>query len=66
MRTTLILNGKLLNEAKKWTSLPTKTSIINEALRLVIQMKKRAKLIEMAGKVKLSVNTDITRGRTIK
>ncbi|GMO68210.1 MAG: hypothetical protein Nk1A_6880 [Endomicrobiia bacterium] len=63
MRTTLIINDKLFEEAKELTGLPTKTAVINEALRLATQIKKREKLIELAGKVKLSFDTNITRNR---
>ncbi len=64
MRTTLVLNENLLAEAMKWTGATTKTAVINEALYQIIQMKKRLKLIEMAGKVDLNINLDITRNRT--
>jgi Arc/MetJ family transcription regulator len=63
MRTTLDLNEALLNEAMKWTGIVTKTAVINEALRETIAHKKRMRLIEMAGKVKLNVDLDITRAR---
>ncbi|GHV91742.1 hypothetical protein AGMMS50268_22450 [Spirochaetia bacterium] len=58
MRTTLDLN-----EALQWTGEPTKTAIINEALKQVIDSRKRMKLIEMAGTVKLDVDPDVTRNR---
>jgi Arc/MetJ family transcription regulator len=63
MRTTLIINDTLLAEAMKWAGSSTKTAAINEALRLMTHVKKRERLIELAGKVKLSVDTDITRNR---
>jgi Arc/MetJ family transcription regulator len=64
MRTTLDLNETLLTEAMKWTGEPTKTAVINEALKQVIELRKRMKLIEMAGTVKLDVDLDITRKRS--
>jgi Arc/MetJ family transcription regulator len=63
MRTTLDLNENLLEEAMKWTGSATKTAAIHEALRQVIQHQKRLKLIEMAGKMKLDIDLDITRKR---
>ncbi|WP_010257472.1 type II toxin-antitoxin system VapB family antitoxin [Treponema primitia] len=63
MRTTLNLNETLLSEAMKWTGEPTKTAVINEALKEIITHRKRMRLIEMAGKVKLDVNLDVTRKR---
>ena len=64
MRTTLDLNETLLTEAMKWTGESTKTAVINEALKQVIDYRKRMKLVEMAGKVKLDVDLDITRKRS--
>jgi Arc/MetJ family transcription regulator len=63
MRTTLDLNETLLAEAMKWTGETTKTATINEALRQVIKSRKRAKLVDFAGKLHLDVNLDITRKR---
>ncbi|MDR1997634.1 MAG: type II toxin-antitoxin system VapB family antitoxin [Candidatus Margulisbacteria bacterium] len=63
MRTTLDLNNTLLMQALKWTGQPTKTAAINEALRQAIQAGKRARLIELAGKVKLPVDINRTRKR---
>jgi Arc/MetJ family transcription regulator len=63
MRTTLDLNETLLMEAMKWTGETTKTAAINEALKQVIQYRKRMKLIDMAGKIKLDVDLNITRKR---
>jgi Arc/MetJ family transcription regulator len=63
MRTTLDLDKELLNEAMKWTGGTTKTSVINEALKEIIKNRKRLKLVEMAGKVKLEVDINVTRSR---
>jgi Arc/MetJ family transcription regulator len=63
VRTTLNLDEALLTDAMKWTGAATKTAAINEALQQVIQAQKRKKLIEMAGKMKLNVDLDITRKR---
>ncbi|MDR2898566.1 MAG: type II toxin-antitoxin system VapB family antitoxin [Spirochaetaceae bacterium] len=63
MRTTLDLNETLLKEAMRWIGAETKTAVINEALNQLIRMKKRMKLIEMAGKVALDVDLDATRNR---
>ena len=64
MRTTLNLNETLLTEAMKWTGAPTKTAVINEALKQVIDFRKRMKLVEMAGKVQLDIDLDSTRKRS--
>jgi Arc/MetJ family transcription regulator len=64
MRTTLDLDSTLLDEAMKWTGESTKASVINEALKEIIRNRKRLRLVEMAGKVKLEVNINATRNRT--
>jgi Arc/MetJ family transcription regulator len=64
MRTTLDLDKKLLDEAMKWTGESTKTSVINEALKEIIKNRKRLRLVEMAGKINLEVDINITRSRT--
>jgi Arc/MetJ family transcription regulator len=63
MRTTLDLNDTLLEEAMKWTGETTKTATVNEALKQVIQYRKRMNLIGMAGKIKLEVDLNTTRKR---
>ena len=64
MRTTLDLNETLIAEAMKWTGETTKTATINEALKQMINFKKRVKLVEYAGKLNLDVNLDTTRKRS--
>jgi Arc/MetJ family transcription regulator len=61
MRTTLDLNEALLDKAMKWSGISTKTAVIDEALKEVIAHRKRMRLIEMAGNVKLDVDLNITR-----
>ncbi len=63
MRTTLDLDESLLTEAMKWTGETTKTGAINEALKQIVKFKKRIKLLDLAGKVKLDVDLDATRER---
>jgi metal-responsive CopG/Arc/MetJ family transcriptional regulator len=53
MRITLDLDKTLLDEAMKWTGESTEASLINEALKELINNRKRLRLIEMAGKVKI-------------
>ena len=63
MRTTLDLDEGLLSEAMRWTGETTKTGVINEALKQIVSFRKRLRLIDMAGKVKLDVDLDATRKR---
>ncbi|GHV51782.1 hypothetical protein AGMMS49579_07840 [Spirochaetia bacterium] len=41
MRITLDLNEALLTEAMQWTGEPTKTAVINETLKQIIDSRKR-------------------------
>jgi Arc/MetJ family transcription regulator len=63
MKTTLDLNETLLTEAMKWTGETSKTATVNAALRQVIKFRKRIRLVELAGKLNLDTNLDITRKR---
>jgi|APHig6443718053_1056840.scaffolds.fasta_scaffold179290_1 Arc/MetJ family transcription regulator len=63
MRTTLDLNESLVSEAMRWTGESTKTGAINEALKQIVKFRKRLRLIELAGKVKLDIDIDATRER---
>ncbi len=66
MRTTLDLNDVLIDEAMKITGEKTKTSIIHRALTDLIRREKTLKLLEYAGKVDISIDLDISRGRNSK
>jgi hypothetical protein len=57
------LNETLLEEAREWTGESTDTALVNEALLQLVQLRKRLRLIEMAGHVHLAVDLDATRGR---
>lgn len=63
MRTTLDLDESLLSEAMKWTGETTKTGAINEALKQIVKFKKRIRLLDLAGKVKIDVDLNATRER---
>jgi Arc/MetJ family transcription regulator len=64
VRTTLDLNELLLDEAMKITGEKTKTSIIHRALSDLVRREKTMKLLDFAGKVDISIDLDISRGRT--
>lgn len=66
MRTTLDLNEVLLDEAMKITGEKTKTSIIHRALNDLVRREKTLKLLEYAGKVDISIDLDVSRGRNSK
>jgi Arc/MetJ family transcription regulator len=66
MRTTLDLNEVLIDEAMKITGEKTKTSIIHRALNDLLRREKSLKLLEYAGKVDISIDLDVSRGRNSK
>jgi Arc/MetJ family transcription regulator len=66
MRTTLDLNEVLIDEAMKITGEKTKTSIIHRALNDLVRREKTLKLLDFAGKVDISLDLDVSRGRNSK
>lgn len=51
MRTNIVIDDKLLEEAKKLTNITTKKDLVDEALRFLIAFKKRKPLSDIIGKV---------------
>ena len=51
MRTNIVLDDALINEAIKLTGIKTKREVIHQALLVLIKSKKRKKLSELIGKV---------------
>lgn len=49
MRTTLILNGELLSEARRLTGIEEKTGLIHEALRALIARASAQRLAALGG-----------------
>jgi len=63
MRTTLILPDHLIQEALELTHIKTKTSLIIEALKNLINREKIKNLKKYYGKVELDINLDQLRKR---
>jgi Arc/MetJ family transcription regulator len=63
MRTTLDLPEELLNEAMKATRINTKTKVIITALEDLIRKSKISELKEFKGKLDLSIDLNLIRGR---
>jgi len=51
MRTNIVIDDKLLDEAFEVSDARTKKDLIHEALRTLIKIKKRKDLTELAGKI---------------
>jgi Arc/MetJ family transcription regulator len=54
MRTTLVIDERLLNEAKELSGAKTKKEAVQVALEEFIKKKKARKLLELEGKMELS------------
>lgn len=54
MRTTLIINRKLLEEAKTISGAKTKKEAVERALEEFIKKEKAKKLLDLEGKIELS------------
>ena len=52
MRTNIVLNDLLMEEAMKLTNIKTKKELINLALKELVGNYKRKNLIELKGKIK--------------
>ena len=58
MRTTLAINEKLLDEVKLLSGAKTKKEAVEKALEEFIRRRKTRKLIELEGKIELSLTLD--------
>lgn len=66
MRTNIVIDDQLMEEALKVTGLPTKRAVVEEALQLLIKVRKQTGIRRLKGKVKWEGNLDETRtGRAL-
>jgi Arc/MetJ family transcription regulator len=63
MRTTVDLPENLVQEAFRCSHLSTKTALLKEGLRRIVEDYRTRELRELRGKMKLEVNVDESRGR---
>ena len=66
MRTNIVIDDELLNEAFSVSSAKTKKDLIHEALREFIRLRKRKDLTELAGAIKFHKNFDPKKLRTVR
>lgn len=64
MRTNIVLDEDIVREAKRLTKIRTTKGVVEEALRQLIQTKKRKPLSELFGKVKLAGGYDYKSSRS--
>jgi len=58
MRTNIIIEDKLMSAALKMSGYSTKKEVAEEALRLLVQMKKQSRLKSLRGKLKWESSLD--------
>ena len=58
MRTNIVLDNKIVEEAFKYSRSKTKKDLIMEALVEFVESKKRKNLLELKGRIKFSENYD--------
>ncbi len=58
MRTNIVLNESLVNDAMKLSGLKTKKSVIEEALKLFVSIQKQTRLKSFKGKLKWEGSLD--------
>jgi len=66
MRTNIVIDEELLNEAFSVSRAKTKKDLIHEALREFVLLKKRKDLTDLAGSVKLYRNYDHKKLRKLR
>ena len=58
MRTNIIIDDSLMNEAMKLSDLKTKKAVVEEGLLLLIKLKKQQRIKSLRGKLKWEGNLD--------
>jgi Arc/MetJ family transcription regulator len=58
MRTNIVIDDQLMNEAIKLSQLKTKRAVVESGLRLLIQTKKQERIKNLRGKLKWDGDLD--------
>ena len=58
MRTNIVLDDDLVAEATELTGIKTKKALVNEALRVLIDVRRRRNLLELEGKIRFADGYD--------
>jgi len=66
MRTNIVIDDELLNEAFSVSNARTKKDLIDEALREFIRLKKRKDLTNLAGTIRFHKNYDHKKLRKLR
>lgn len=66
MRTNIVIDDKLLSEAFSVSDAKTKKALVEEALEVLIRLKKRKDLTELAGNIEFYEDYDHKKMRQIR
>lgn len=58
MRTNIVINDNLMQEAMALSGLTTKRAVVDEALKLFVQMQRQAEIRKLRGKIEWVGNLD--------
>ncbi len=58
MRTNIVIDDKLIQQAMRATGLKTKRAVVEEGLRLLIQIKGQSRIRRLRGKIQWQGNLD--------
>ena len=61
MRTNIVIDDELMAEAQRLTGIQTKKGVVDEALRLLVQMRQQAQVRELRGKLTWEGDLDAMR-----
>jgi Arc/MetJ family transcription regulator len=63
LRTNIVLDADLVDEATRLTGIGTRRALVHEALRALVENKRRRPLADLRGKVKLGSGYDYKAAR---
>lgn len=66
MRTNIIIDDRLMREAMRVTGLTTKRAVVEEGLRLLVQVRAQTGIRRLRGKVRWQGNLDEMRAARIQ
>ena len=58
MRTNIDLDDRLLGEARRLTGIKTKRELVHEALRVLVENRRRKSLLDLRGKIRFAPGYD--------
>ena len=58
MRTNIVINDELMNDAIKLSGFKTKKAVVEEGLKLLVKLKKQQRIKDLRGKLKWEGNLD--------